>query len=309
LSESGDQINSIDTNLALLYQKTRQFDEAIEIFRRIMEENPEDVFASLRLVYALKDAERFPEALQLSEQLFVQSAERSYQEEPNKTYLVIARAQVLSAAEQLEESADLLNEEIRDHHDPQELYLASSQLYVDHKQYQEAKKVIEEALNRYPENERMQFQLGAIYERQKEWEEVESIFKSILENHPQHSGVLNYLGYMLADRGIRLVEALDYIMKAVEIEPHNGAYLDSLGWVYFRLERYDQAEFNLLEASQLVDSDATIFDHLGDLYSVLGQYEKAQEYYALSLRFAEKDELEEVQKKLSEVEQRLSRQP
>ncbi|MEE2840416.1 MAG: tetratricopeptide repeat protein [Acidobacteriota bacterium] len=309
LSESGDQINSIDTNLALLYQKTRQFDEAIEIFRRIMEKNPEDVFASLRLVYALRDAERFPEALQLSEQLFEQSAERSYQEEPNKTYLVIARAQVLSAAEQLEESADLLNEGIRDHHDPQELYLASSQLYVDHKKYQEAKEVIEEALTRYPENERMQFQLGAIYERQKEWEEVESIFKSILEIHPQHSGVLNYLGYMLADRGIRLVEALDYIMKAVEIEPHNGAYLDSLGWVYFRLERYDQAEFNLLEASQLVDSDSTIFDHLGDLYSVLGQYEKAQEYYELSLRFAEKDELEEVQKKLSEVEQRLARQP
>jgi len=309
LGDSQDQIDSIDTNLALLYQRTRQFDEAIEIFRRIRGEHPEDVFASLRLVYALRDAEKLPEALQLSEELFDQSAGRSYEEEPNKTYLVIARAQVLSAAEQLDESTDLLNEEIRNHHDPQELYLASSQLYVDHKRFQEAKDVIQEALTRYPESERMQFQLGAIYERQKEWDEVESIFKGILENHPQHSGVLNYLGYMLADRGIRLSEALTYILKAVDIEPHNGAYLDSLGWVYFRLERYDQAEVNLLEASRLVDSDATIFAHLGDLYRALGQDEKAQDYYELSLRFAEQEELEEVQKKLSEVEQRLPRQP
>ena len=133
------------------------------------------------------------------------------------------------------------------------------------------------------------------------------MFKDILENNPQHSGVLNYLGYMLADRGIRLSEALDYIIKAVEIEPHNGAYLDSLGWAYFKLEQYDQAEVNLLEASRLIDSDATIFGHLGDLYSVLGQYEKAQGYYELSVRFAEEEELEEAQKKLSEVEQRLSR--
>ena len=94
----------------------------------------------------------------------------------------------------------------------------------------------------------------------------------------------------------------------MEVEPHNGAYLDSLGWVYFRLKQYDQAEVNLLEASRLVDSDATILGHLGDLYSALGQYEKAQGYYEQSVRFAEDDELEEVQKKLSEVEQRLSRQ-
>jgi len=309
LRESGsseDQINSIDTNLALIYQRARRFEEAIEIFSRIREESPEDVFASLRLVYALKDAGQISEALELSQQLFEQSAERSYQEEPGKTYLVIARAQVLSAADQLKESTKLLNEGIRNHPDPQEFYLASSQLFVDHQKYREAETTIREALTQYPGNERMQFQLGAIFEQQKEWEEVESVFEGILENHPEHSGVLNYLGYMLADRGIRLFEALDYIIKAVEIEPHNGAYLDSLGWVYFKLGQYDQAEVNLLNASRLVDSDATIFAHLGDLYNALSQYEKAQDYYEQSIRFAEEDELEKVQKKLSEVEQRLS---
>ena len=307
LSDSDDQINSIDTSLALLYQRTGQFDEAIEIFRRISGENPEDVFSSLRLVYALKDAQQLPEALQFSEQLVEQSAEKSYEEDPSKTFLLIARAQVLSAADRLEESADLLSEGIQSHQDPQELYLASSQLYVDHKQYREAENVIKEAMIRYPENKRMQFQLGAIYERQQKWADVELVFKEILKSNPQHSGVLNYLGYMLADRGVRLSEALDYIMQAVEIEPHNGAYLDSLGWVYFRLKQYDQAEVNLLEASRLVDSDATILSHLGDLYNALGQYEKAQGYYEQSVRFAEDDELEEAQKKLSEVEQRLSR--
>ncbi|MEE8349089.1 MAG: tetratricopeptide repeat protein [Acidobacteriota bacterium] len=306
-SSTEDQIRSIDTNLALLYQRMRRFDEAIEIFRRISEEIPEDNFASLRLVYALKDAGRLPEALELSEQLIEQSAENSYEEEPSKTYSVIARAQVLSAADKLEESTELLNEGIQNHRDPQDLLLAASQLYVDHEKYREAENILREALVRYPESERVKFQLGALYEQQEEWEEVESMFQDILEINPQHSGVLNYLGYMLADRGIRLLEALDYIVKAVEIEPHNGAYLDSLGWVYFRLKRYDQAEVNLLEASRIIDSDATIFSHLGDLYNVLGKYEQAQGYYELSVRFAEDDELEEVQKKLSDLTQRLSR--
>ncbi|MEE2821637.1 MAG: tetratricopeptide repeat protein [Acidobacteriota bacterium] len=308
LSDSHAQINSIDTSLALIYQRARQFDEAIEIFRRIMAENPDDLFTTIRLVYALKDANQLAEALRLSEKLFEQNASQSYEEEPNKIYLLIARAQVLSAADQLEQSAHLLNEGIQKHHDPQELYLASSQLYVDHKRYLEAEDIIKEAIVHYPENERMQFQLGAIYERQKEWVEVESVFERILENNPQHPGVLNYLGYMLADRGIRLSQALTYIIEAVKIEPHNGAYLDSLGWVYFKLKNYDQAEVNLLEASRLVDSDATIFGHLGDLYDVLGQHEKAQDYYEKSILFAEDpDEREKVQKKLSDVEHRIAR--
>ena len=307
MSDSDEQIGAIETNLALLYQRNRRFDEAIELFRKTVLENSEDELAALRLVYALKEAGQLQEALTLSEQLLHKYTDKTYEEQPNKTYLVIARAQVLSAANQLEKAASLLKDEINRRSDPEEFYLAASQLYVDHKKYQEAEKIIQRGMSQYPESERIQFQLGAIYEQQKEWERVEAVFKNILDKNPQHAGVLNYLGYMLADRDVRLFEALDYIKRAVEIEPHNGAFLDSLGWAYFRLSQFDQAETNLLEAVHLIDSDPTIYEHLGDLYNVLGQYEKARTYFEQSILFAEGEEVHKVREKLSRLERRLSR--
>ena len=71
---------------------------------------------------------------------------------------------------------------------------------------------------------------------------------------------------MLADRGVKLDEALGYIKKAVDLDPQNGAYLDSLGWAYFKLGKYELAEDNLLKASERIGTDPTVQDHLGDLY-------------------------------------------
>ena len=115
---------------------------------------------------------------------------------------------------------------------------------------------------------------------------------------------------MLADRGVQLAEALGYIERALEIDPHNGAYLDSLGWVYFRLNELEKAELNLTQAARSNDADPTILDHLGDLYSRLGQYREAHEYYERSILFStEVEEQKKVKKKLSDVNELLSREP
>jgi tetratricopeptide (TPR) repeat protein len=254
------------------------------------------------LAYALKDAGRLQEALSLSEQLLKGSIAQTYEEQPNKTYLVVAHAQMLSADNQLEKAVALLNNQIAQSSSPEELYLAASQLYVDHENHEEAERMTREGMFRFPDSEKMRFQLGAVYEGQGKLEETEAVFQGILKSHPQHAGVLNYLGYMLADRGLRLLESLDYISKAVEIEPHNGAYLDSLGWVYFKLNQLDLAETNLLLALRLSDSDPTIYEHLGDLYSKLKQYDRARTYYRHSVSLAENEELEKVQKKLTDLE-------
>ena len=302
ISESNQRINAIDISLALLYQRTRQFDKAVELFQAVVRKSPDDEISRLRLAYALKDAGRLQEALGLSEQLLKGSIAQNYKEQPNKTYLVVAHAQMLSADNQLEKAVALLNNQIAQSSSPEELYLAASQLYVDHESHKEAERMIREGMFRFPDSEKMRFQLGAIYEGQGKLEETEAVFQGILKNHPQHAGVLNYLGYMLADRGLRLLESLDYISKAVEIEPHNGAYLDSLGWVYFKLNQLELAETNLLLALRLSDSDPTIYAHLGDLYSKLKQYDRARTYYRHSISLAEKEEQEKVQKKLTDLE-------
>jgi len=87
-----------------------------------------------------------------------------------------------------------------------------------------------------------------MYEHQKEYDEAEKQFRSVLKADPDNAGALNYLGYMLADRNVRLDEAQQLISKAVDLEPENGAYLDSLGWVHFRQNRLDQAADELRQA-------------------------------------------------------------
>ena len=305
MSESTRRRNAIDANLALLYQRTHQSDKAVELFRNLVRQNPDDQIARLRLVYALKEADQLPEALSLSEQLLKESEGQTDTEQSSKSYLVIARAQMLSATDQLEEAMVVLTDQIAQDSDPEDFYLAASQLYVDHKHFSEAKRIITEGISRYPNSERMQFQLGAVYERQKDYQNTEVVFQKILENNPQHAGVLNYLGYMLADRGIRLLEALDYIKRAVALDPYNGAFLDSLGWVYFRLNQLEQAETNLLLALRLNDTDPTIFEHLGDLFYQLEQYERARTYYQRSFSLGDEEEQEKVQKKLTDLEKSL----
>jgi len=128
--------------------------------------------------------------------------------------------------------------------------------------------------------------------------------------------VLNYLGYMLADKGSRLPEALKMIRKAVELEPMNGAYLDSLGWVYFKMGQYELAETNLRQAVERDQTDPTVHDHLGDLYEKTGRIRLAAAQWEMSIADFSKSssadveptEVAKVQKKLDSARVRLAKQ-
>ena len=107
---------------------------------------------------------------------------------------------------------------------------------------------------------------------------------------------------MFADRGIKLNEALSFTQKAVQSDPTNGAYLDSLGWAYFKLNRLDLAEEYLKKATIFYNTDASIHDHLGDLYFKTRRYEEARTEWTKSLQLAtEKDEIDKVKKKLDNL--------
>jgi tetratricopeptide (TPR) repeat protein len=138
--------------------------------------------------------------------------------------------------------------------------------------------------------------MGAAYERAQRFEEAERQLKKSLALSPDFSEAMNYLGYMWADRGVNLPEAHKLIEKAVQAEPKNAAYLDSLGWVLFKLERPKEALPWLLKAIDNSDEpDATLYDHLGDVYSALHESAKAQEAWKKSVELEPK---EEVKKKL-----------
>ena len=113
---------------------------------------------------------------------------------------------------------------------------------------------------------------------------------------------MNYLGFMFADRGIRLDEAERLTQRAIQTDPTNGAYLDSLGWVYFKQNRLDRAEEYLRRAIIFLNTDSSIHDHLGDVYFKTKRYEEARTEWNKSLQLsAEQDEIDKVKKKLDEL--------
>jgi tetratricopeptide (TPR) repeat protein len=121
---------------------------------------------------------------------------------------------------------------------------------------------------------------------------------------------------MLADRGVRLEEALGYIRKAVELDPANGAYLDSLGWAYYKLGKYDQAEENLSKALQHTPNDPTVQDHMGDVYQKTGRLKQAAAHWERAVTEWNKtipaeidtENLAKVQRKLESAKIKLARE-
>ena len=95
------------------------------------------------------------------------------------------------------------------------------------------------------------------------------VFEEIIARSPKHAQSLNYLGYMLADRGERLEYAKELIEKALVLSPDNAAYIDSYGWVLFQMGKINEAMSHLKKAAEL-GKDPEIFDHLGDTYHALG---------------------------------------
>ncbi len=116
---------------------------------------------------------------------------------------------------------------------------------------------------------------ATIYDHDKQYEQAEAEYKKALAIDPNNATVLNDLGYMYADRGVNLPEALKMIQKAVELDPQNGAFLDSLGWVYFKMGQYGPAEENLHKAIERTSTDGSIHDHLGEVYEKTGRLKLA----------------------------------
>jgi tetratricopeptide (TPR) repeat protein len=127
--------------------------------------------------------------------------------------------------------------------------------------------------------------------------------KRIIEINPKHADALNYLGYSYVEKGINLEEAHSLINRALELKPDNGYIIDSLGWLYFKLGKYDEAMKTLLRAAELAKDDPAIIEHIGDVYNSMGLKEKAMEYWEKALGFKEKEEglKERVEKKIKEL--------
>jgi tetratricopeptide (TPR) repeat protein len=203
--------------------------------------------------------------------------------------------------------------------DDRQVYIALAQMNTRLRRFSDAEQALDKAeqlSSKTDDKEYVWFLRGSTFEREKRYAEAEEQFKKVVASDPEHASALNYLGYMLADQNTKLEEALGYIKRAVDLDPVNGAYLDSIGWAYFRLGKYELAEENLLKASQKINTDPTVHDHLGDLYQKTGRLKLAAIHWERALSewnrtiASEVDPADQarVQRKLDSAKMKLARE-
>ncbi len=174
--------------------------------------------------------------------------------------------------------------------DDSKVLLRVAEFYRRAKQFAEAEEALRRAQRADPKNLSVLFQLGAVLERQKRHDDADGVFRQALASEPDSAPVLNYLGYMNADRGVKLEESLALVQKAVELDPGSGAYQDSLGWALYRLNRLPAAEDATRQALERDGASAVVLDHLGDIVSKRGRVAEALQCWQKALTAEDEDE-------------------
>ena len=265
--------------LGHVYIQTQNYPEAIETYQQMAKLGPRaQRRAELLLIDTYRQAKQIDRAIAEAKKLLAAS--------PNDPDLTKTLAGLYGDKTDVAEATKLHEGLLKGTPQDQEIYLEMAQVEEHGKKYSEAEKSAEKAESMAvapTDKQTSWFMLGAIYEGQKKYDQAEQEFRKVLEQNPNNAAVLNYYGYMLADRGVRLQEATSLIQKAVKQEPNNGAYLDSLGWVYYKQDKLAEAEEYLRKAVVHDHNDPTILGHLGDVYLKLGQNQQAADTFERAL--------------------------
>lgn len=294
-----------------MQRRAQQYGDAVATFRQVGEVDSEQAArASGQIAETWRAAHDYTKALD--------EVDAGLKKYPGDRMLKTIRATVLADTGKNEEAAKEVRS-LLDGKNDRDVYMSLVQIYEKSKNFGEMTKALEQAekLSVSDEDkEGVYFARGAMYEKQKKYDLSEAEFRKILKANPDNAGALNYLGYTFADRGVNLQEALQMIQKALEKDPGNGAYLDSLGWVYYKLDRLTEAETQLKLAVEKAPSDPTVHDHLGDVYAKQGKLKEAVDQWQAALAQWKQNapadfdqaEVAKVQKKLDGAKVRLARE-
>jgi tetratricopeptide (TPR) repeat protein len=296
--------------LGQLYRDAQNYQAAIYTYEELGHlGDEEDRRARMMIMDTYRTAKDLPKALQTSKEALAKY--------PADPAIRASHALLLGEDGQTDEAVKILRAQLQGNDADRETYLNIAQVYERGRRYKEAEEAARaaEVMPGQPRDKVMVwFLLGAIYERQKFFDKAEEQFKKVLAVDPKNAPVLNYFGYMLGDLGIRLDEAEDLVQQALKEDPYNGAYLDSLGWIYFKQNKFAESEVALRKAVERESHDATIHSHLGDLFAKTGrgtlataEWEKSLMEWRRSLPAdLENDKVAELEKKLSQSKHRMA---
>ena len=202
---------------------------------------------------------------------------------PTELRLAQLEARALAKAGRKDRAVVVMRDAVAEHADDVQAHLTLAEILQDAARADEADQVLDQAAERFPADISVSFQRGALLEQRKDYSRAEAAFRQALAHDPLHAPSLNYLGYMLAERGDRLDEAVSLVERALAIDPDNGSYLDSLGWALFKQKKVEQAEPLLRRAAEQAPYNSVVQDHLGDVLWAAGKRPEAVAAWTQSL--------------------------
>ncbi len=298
--------------LGQLYRQIGNYTAAVNTFEEMLRlGTEEDRRARIMIIDTYREARDISKALD--------AAHKAADAYPKDRSILIAQALLFGENAQADQSVAKLRALLDGSSADFEIQLDIAQVYEESKRWTDAEQAIHAAEKIQPDSsgkEMTGFLMGAIFERQKKYEQAEQQFRDVLNANPRNTSTLNYYGYMLADRGIRLEEATSLIKRALAEDPNNAAYQDSLGWAYFKQDKLDDAEALLRQAITREGHDPTILSHLGDVYAKMGkdslaeaQWQKSvDEWHRVLPADFEPVKMAEVEQKISALKRRLAQQ-
>src|ERR1700688_1335993 len=298
--------------LGQLYRETSNYTAAVNTFEEMLRLGAEeDRRARIMIMDTYRDARDMPKALD--------AAHKAAAAYPKDRPILTAQALLFGENAQPDQAVAHLHALLDGSAADFEIQLDIAQVYEESKRWTDAEQAIHAAEKVQPDSsgkEMTGFLMGAIFERQKKFDQAEQEFRNVLNANPRNTSTLNYYGYMLADRGIRLEEATSLIKRALAEDPNNAAFQDSLGWAYFKQDKFDDAEALLRQAITREGHDPTILSHLGDVYAKMGKDSLAEAQWQKSLdewhRVLPADfepvKMAEVEQKISALKRRLAQQ-
>ncbi len=294
----GFDVGILLPHLGFAYQETGQFDKAISTFEDARKLSPDDPAIAGYLIEANIAGKKYGAA--------VDAAKSALGRHPNDVRLTRLEAQALRHDGKADQGIALLAEAVTHHADDPLAYISLAQAYSEAEQGAQAVKVLQGAQTKFPTDDGIAFELGSVFDKQKRFSDAESAFRQVLTRNPENAIALNYIGYLLAERGERLDESVTYLKRALVIEPENASFLDSLGWAYFKADKLDLAEANLRRAADQLTTNSVIQEHYGQVLFKLGRFDDAIAAWTRALA-GDGDSIDkvDVDKKIKAAKQKL----
>ncbi len=263
----GREVASLLSYVSTAYQALGQHDKAIDALKRAKAADTEDETLDLYLVQAYLTARQFTAAAEL--------AEAGQKAAPDDLRYTMLQARARFQAGDRPAALTLLERAVEAKPDHLELQLSLAELYGQAGRVDDGLAVLAKADAHFPDSEAVAFRRGAVLGEAKRHSEAERVFRGIIEKDPRNAAALNYLGYMLADQGRNLDEAVELVTRALAEDDENPSFLDSLGWAYFKKGDLAQADKFLSRASDALPTNSVVQDHYGDVLARLGRQKEA----------------------------------